>query len=419
MRRILRSVTFRRIATTSAYAAAGVVGGLATGILTARILLPGDRGALAIVITTVTLGALVGGLGTNVAFRVYFPRDPRVSLRKLARISSALSGLQVLVVLVALALFVSVGNIELSPLEIALAVFPLGISAFLVSQVLDALNGMGRADLSALTNTAGMWVTALALVPGLVFELGLSYVIVGYVLGFVARAIIGFRFIRRDPAWPVAETEPGGGRLLIGQGVKLLGLNLGQSVTFRADQYALAVLSTAQSVGYYAVAVAPASMAQIVSNTVGQTAMRDAATNSLSSGKLLKYTALTVGSTLVFAIGMIVIAPWAVPFVFGEDYRASVQIVQVLVIAEFALAPYLLLSKVAAGNGMIWLSSASGVLGLVLMIIVMPLIIPAYGALGAAWGCVVTYSVMSLFIGGGLWTSRGSKSGAVTPLVGA
>jgi O-antigen/teichoic acid export membrane protein len=396
-----------RIVWTTGAAVVGLGGGLASGIVTARLLMPGDRGTLAIIVTTVTLAALVAGLGTNVSLRLYLPRDSRVSLWLFGRLSLLLSVLQIAAVVVAILILLPTADVSLSVLDLIIVVGPLSFFAFVVSQLLDALNAVGKTHSSALANAAGTWTTAAVLVIGLFADAGLTFVLTAYTIGFLARIVVAWDVLGADLRLKPEEPHAGGVRLLMSQGAKLMGLNLGQSVAFRVDQYALAGFASPQALGQYAVAVSPASMIQVLSNSIGQVAMRDAATDRLSRGRLLRYVAVAVGGSGIFAGVMAIVAPWLVPFVFGSEYAPAARIVQILALAEVALAPYLVLSKVAAGWERVWLSSTSGLVGLGAMLVIMPIFVIAYGAEGAAWGCVCAYSLMSSYATVGLLIAWG------------
>src|SRR5690606_31889170 len=95
-------------------------------------------------------------------------------------------------------------------------------------------------------------------------QLSLVAFIASYALSAAAQFVIGVVTI-------VGRNSPGargtsGARVLLSDGVKLLGLNLGQSLTYRSDTILLGVLSEQSEVGLYAVATTPAGVMRIPSN---------------------------------------------------------------------------------------------------------------------------------------------------------
>lgn len=398
----MKSESAREVVGTTAWGVVGLFGALFCGVVTARMLLPDDRGVLAILITTVTIVSIVSGLGTNISLRVLLPRDSRVTLRRYARISMLLAGVQ-LCILIGLTLFMlEVLNISMGIGSMLLTFIPLGLAAFFANQSSDALSATGHPSRASKANTIGFGVTATCLSFFWIMNLGLFAAIVAYTVGFVARTIVGVWMIERHHFTDSPSLEPGGTAVLVRQGVALMGMNLGQSVAYRLDQYLLAALANTREVGVYAVATTPASLIQVVSNSIGQVAFRDSALNKLSRKKALLFTLGATGLTATYAALLHWSAPMLIPFVFGAEYTAAVSVVQILVLAEVALAPYLVMSRAAVGAGHIRLSSLTGVVGMVAMALFLALFIPGNGGVGAAWACLSGYTTMSLFLLAGL-----------------
>lgn len=376
------------------------------------MLVPDDRGVLAILITTVTIVSLVSGLGTNISVRILLPRDPRVTMRGYAKTSLWLGALQ-LVVLVLVSYFVlGAIDVHLGFKEVIFGVLPLGLAAFFANQTADALSATGYPSRASMANSIGFGVTAAALIAFWLLGHGLLSAVLAYTAGFTARSVIAVSIIGKDVVLQATEPKSGGTKELLRKGVGLMGMNLGQSITYRLDQYLLAALADTRAVGMYAVATTPASLIQVVSNSVGQVAFRDAAQNQLGRKKLLTFVMGAAGVTAAYTAVMYVAAPWLIPLVFGEEYASAVDIVRVLALAEVALSPYLVLSRAVAGAGHVKLSSWTGVVGMVSMGLFLLAFIPGNGGLGAAWACVTGYATMSLFlICGALVIRRQRRSG--------
>ncbi|GAA2043567.1 hypothetical protein GCM10009720_25540 [Yaniella flava] len=192
------------------------------------------------------------------------------------------------------------------------------------------------------------------------------------------------------------------GKSLLRNGIRFWGIGLGQTLTFRSDQLFLGFLSNAYNLGIYAVAVTPASLMQVVSNSIGQVAYREAAAGTMTVQKYKKFLSISLGITLIYGCLIWISAPWLIPFVFGSDYADSVVIVRTLLIAELLLSPYLITVRVLAGYNRPYISSASGILGFVTLAVVLSILVPVHGALGAALGSVVAYGVMLLVVGVGI-----------------
>lgn len=101
---------------------------------------------------------------------------------------------------------------------------------------------------------------------------------------------------------------------------------------------------------------------------------------------------LLLGS--VVAVLLFLLAPWVMPFVFGEAYRASGQLLTVLAVA---VPGHYLATSVGAvlvtQNNMrrkVWLMGLSAVVNLLLNL----LLIPGFGMYGAAWATVMSETVL-------------------------
>lgn len=406
MLKSLGSGSGKEVLGTTGWSVLGLFAALLCGVVTARMLLPEDRGVLALLITTVTIISLVSGLGTNISLRVLLPRDSRVTLRQYAKMSLWLAGLQ-LCILACIAHFLldSIG-MRLGLYEVLIGFLPLGLTAFLANQSSDALSATGHPSRASMANSIGFGVTAVVLVFSWLFGLGLLFAVLAYSAGFLTRTAVGIAMIERVHFFERVDLEPGGRRILVRKGVGLMGMNLGQSVAYRLDQYVLAALADTRAVGLYAVATTPASLIQVVSNSIGQVAFRDAAVNQISSKKIAVFTLTATAITAVYAGIVFTAAPWLIPFVFGEEYIAAVDIVRILALADIALSPYLVLSRAVVGAGHIKLSSWTGIVGMVAMAVFLVLFIPNSAGIGAAWACVAGYSTMTVFLLAGMQLIR-------------
>ncbi|MDI3196001.1 oligosaccharide flippase family protein [Pseudarthrobacter sp. AL07] len=404
--RAFRSSSGKEVLGTTIWGVIGLFGALLCGVITARLLLPDDRGALAIVITTVTIVSLVSGLGTNISLRVLLPRDARITLRGYAKTSICLAGIQLVALSCAAYFLLEVINIDMGLGEIVLGILPLGIAAFFANQSSDALSATGHPSRASMANSIGFGVTAVFLILSWLLHFGLLFAVLAYTAGFITRAVVGMILIDSKHFAEPDDLEPGGTKALVRKGIGLMGMNLGQSIAYRLDQYLLATLADTREVGFYAVATTPASLIQVVSNSIGQVAFRDTAQNQMTRRKLVLFTVGATGVTGIYAGWVYFAAPWLVPFVFGEEYASAIDIVRILALAEIALSPYLVLSRAVAGAGHIRLSSWTGIVGMGAMAFFLVLMIPGNEGSGAAWACVAGYSTMSLFLLSGMQLIR-------------
>ncbi|MDT0141476.1 oligosaccharide flippase family protein [Microbacterium sp. PRC9] len=390
-----RGKAVRTIGSATVASALTAVGGLATGILTARILAPSDRGVLAIVVIVVTLTPLVAGIGTSTAFKHLVTRPGGLSTRSFGVVTLLLVPLQILLSFVCLLFFADALQLKIELAAILMIGGPLAAFSLLAYNATDALNAVGRSALAATTGAIGTIATAAVMVPMFFVGGNLVGVIGAYLFGFVLRTATAVLWLRRAPEsehrarWPdVVE--------LLRVSPRFAGLNLGQSVAFRADQLALGIWGSPSSVGYYAVAVTPATLDRLAVNAIAQVAMREEAVGRISRRRMLGYLGASIGIAGVWAAIMWPLAPVLIPWLFGVEYLPAVEIVHVLLIAEVTIAPFFIAANLAAARGHGVRSSVAGLVGVAVMAVALPPLIGSLGAVGAAWGAVIGNSAMSI-----------------------
>lgn len=384
---------------TLMWSVVGLACSLVAGVMTARLLGPSDRGILSVLLTLIGIGTLVGALGTNVALRVYLPKDPRVTIGGFLRLSRRMT-LFVALVLTPLAVAVEVhlGQSILDPAMVAL-VAVLIVATFMSNQVLDIFNAIHQTSKSAKINTAGFIVVTLALGIAWLSGVGLHWVLACYAAGSLVRVLVGRATLGTEVV--MVENDHTAARLIRG-GLPLLGTNLGQALMLRADQLLVGLFLGSHAAGLYAVAATPAGILTVVANSVGQSTFAEAAHGRLTLRSLSRQVALATGITLGLAVVGLLVMPLALPLLFGAEFEEGVNIARLLLLAQVALAPYLVLSRAGAGYGLVRLAGLTGFGGVALLVLSMSLLLPVLGVVGAAIGCICSFMVMDLVLAVGL-----------------
>ena len=390
---------------TTAWAFCGLGFSFASGIASARMLGPHDRGSVAVAVTLVGLGTLLSALGTNVSLRVYLPTDPRVTIPLYWRLSSKLALLS-LALLIPTVLIVasSVDRALAHPLTLA-AIAALIVTTFFANQTADCLNALHQSARSAQLNAIGFLMTAVPMLVCWLAGLGMKGAILAYACGFALRVALGRSWLRRlvDRAEPTAG---GGERLLVRAGIRLLGMIFGQAVLIRADQLAVGLLIGSHAAGLYAVAATPAGILTVLGASLGQVTFAEAAHGSLTRQLLVRQTAVAAGLTGAAALAGVLLLPWVLPALFGREFAGSVSVAQALLGVQVLAAAYLVVSRAVAGYGMISWAGSSGVLGGLAIIAASLLLIPRFGLFGAAAGSAAAFGLMIAYLVLGLARTR-------------
>lgn len=387
----------RRLASTAVagvmkWSLLAVAASAVTGVSSARALAPTDRGLLALVLSMAGICVLVGALGTNVAIRVHLPKPDGVGIGSFVVVSVRL----MLAVAFVLGGLVLCAYRWIDPAfgswAIAIGFVLYGLVVFISNQALDLLNAQGMVERSAKLNALGSVLTMILVTVALFFGQGLTAVIGAYLAGPLMQGLVGL-------AWSAkairADQSPPAVRRLLLTGVKLLGFNLGQSLTYSSDQVVLGAIAGSREVGLYAVAVTPASLARVPANALGQVNFHRAASGVLTRRGLARDLAIVMAPLSVLVAAGLVLAGPLITIVFGPAYADSVTAFRLLLLAEFSLVPFLVLARVLAGLGLPRAASLCGLIGLPVLLAGCVVLIPGFGAAGAAGASVAAYSAMS------------------------
>lgn len=390
---LVRSIMRGRVGRTAAWSYASVILSTFVGVLTARVLLAEGRGFLALILTVASTGALCSALGTNIAVRRLLPKDPSVSRAGYWRTSRRLSGLLVATLVGLYIALISSTGVP-TQVNIFLAFCSYGIVLFFSNQSLDLLYALGMPAAATRTNAFGTLVTLIGVAACAVLGAGLFGVVCAYAMGAASNLVVGHLIIRRRA---MADSRPAlGGRRLVRDGGRLLGMTLGQALASRIDTILLGVMSAPVQVGLYAVAISPAGLLRLPAAALGQVIMYDAASGRADRQRAFRHTGVVWLASVPAALVAFATAHVVIPFVFGNPFQNAVPAFQVLLLAEMCLIPFLVLSRFVAAHGNTLGASAAGLIGVLVLVVAAPLLIPERGAVGAAWASAIAYSAMSL-----------------------
>jgi O-antigen/teichoic acid export membrane protein len=369
----------------------------ATAIVTARLLGPSGRGVVVLIVTLVSLTALVSTLGTNVAARVHLvsPHDP-IPLGSYLGISYVLTLLQFFFCALVSALLLPVVKVPLSLASILLvAVY--GASSLLALLLRDALYGLGYSATAAFLQGAGS-------VAGFLFVLALALLGVRTVLPYVAALTLG------SALWAVSNLValgrvsgglgPGMDRAhwlrLVKNGAPGLALSLSENASFRFDRYLTGVFLPPSQVGIYSVAATFSEFLWVAPLSLGQVLFHRVASRGISSGTIARLRRYSFLLTLAIGSVLFALVPFGIRIGFGPSFRHAIGPSRVLILGALAIASYYVDNLVLAATGRI--ASAGGVAlnGFLSITIGDLVLIPLRGIEGAAWASTLGYTLMAL-----------------------
>jgi O-antigen/teichoic acid export membrane protein len=182
---------------------------------------------------------------------------------------------------------------------------------------------------------------------------------------------------------------------------KLFGMGILYSASFfiiqlnyRIDIILLEKMKDLQEVGFYSLGVNIAEQLWQIPMAVSIVLFSRTA-NAENPSEMTSRTLRLARASLILAvlvsIGIVVIAPWIVPAVFGKEFLPSVILLQMVLPGIVMLVIFRVLSGQLSGMGKPQLSIYIFVPALILNIVLNLLLIPGYGGLGAAIATNISY----------------------------
>ncbi|MGC9665572.1 lipopolysaccharide biosynthesis protein [Planosporangium sp. 12N6] len=322
--------TIRQIAGTAATRLACMVLGAVTGVVVARALHPEGRGAFAVVMTLATITLSVGHLSVEQAQMALW-RDARAMIpANAALLGPVVGGFAALTA----AAVVAVLGRDVVPLSsvtltgVALLSAPFGMTVLYLNSVLVLQARVDVVNRSLLITT----LLQVAVLLGCAFTGTLTVAVAIWVWS----VSVGFPLVVLIPAIRprLRDRNLGFARRTVLFGLRYHAGFAALFLLMRLDVLILNALSDAMAVGLYAAAVTVAEMSRILTDAAAQVATSRQAGGELTDAAVVTARATRLSTLLACAAvgGVCVVAPLAVPLLYGEAFRGSVA-------ALFALAP--------------------------------------------------------------------------------
>lgn len=372
--------------------------GLANAIVISRLLGPSGRGIVSLAGVLVGLITALGTFGFAAAF-AYFAGKRRYAPPQLVGatfLSAALLGGGSAFIVLALAdpllatLLAGMTWLELAATAVSIPF------AFLTLFLMTYLIGAGQAVRAARLQI-GAAIVAMTL---LVVALGpLQGDVAGGILAISATSVLvalaTLALVARDHGFSLRGTRPilaAAGRY----GIQVYPGTLSGQFWLRADVFVLNAMSGAAAVGQYTLATSLAEKVWVLDSSVAQVTMHEVIGSSGDASARL--VARTTRNILFVAglgcVALAVVAPWAVPLLFGDAFREAVMPLWLLLPGVLAIATARPMSTFFSGHlGRPLITSGVSVATAVVAVVAYLALIPPYGASGAAAGSSLAYLV--------------------------
>ncbi|MGA9937061.1 MAG: oligosaccharide flippase family protein [Candidatus Acidiferrales bacterium] len=373
----------------------------ATGIITARALLPVGRGELAAMILWPVFLANTLTLG--------FPSALTFEMKSNPKKSSELLGTALLLAVLTSAIAIALGVLFMHSwipqyslkailyAQILLATTPLtsllnvGRGAFLARGDFGVVNGL-LACSPALTLSL---LIALLLTHSLTpYSGALAYAPVGVVpVGWMMWRL--WRLFR-----PSLKSFRSSARSLFSYGIRSYGVDLCGTMALYVDQVVVVRFLMPDMMGIYVVALSLSRMLNVFHTSVVMVLFPKAVSESAETvramtGRAMRMSTLLTAST---GLGIALVGAPLLGLLYGHEYRSAASVLRILVMEVVLAGATLVLGQAFMALGRPGVVTALQVTGLLLVVPLMLVLVPRYGIVGAGIALLLSTTTRFLFV---------------------
>jgi O-antigen/teichoic acid export membrane protein len=366
---------------------AGNTGYFVAVLLLARALEPAGRGEVAFITVTAMVVARTANLGLNEATRVFVAQRPAQRATLLTNLVLAAIGLSIggaLIVCGALAALPGVRPPSIGTRQLVIVLLAT-LATALVYAGYSYLQGCSRFRPYGLVQSTGSWLYAALLAtiwvgPGLTATRAAS----AWVVSQAIPAIVLLGACERGIG--IGAPNLALLRESVGFGMRAWGGGLSHFLNARTDQILTALIASEATLGIYAVAVNASEVLFYLPTAVAAALLpvvaREAGSH-VAERTLRVFRAVVLVTAVATALAAVV-GPMLIPLVFGQAYRQSVGPFLWLLPSALGFAASVTFSTALVASDAPGLSSLGPAVSLISGIALDLVLIPSYGASGAA-----------------------------------
>ena len=394
---------------------------MVSGIIAARALGPENRGHLALMMLVPMIVTQVGLLGVTNSLTYFIARDLR-SVRLIMNKITLLVWIQlVLCTFVnAAVIWVLVRNQGQSVRLAGLITLVVPATIILRSYWMASLQGVKAFRAFNLLRIVQPLLYAIALVIILVFQLKTLTIIASvWTVTNVASTGIAAYAVRKTI--PRSDSSPGvsptSGELIRFGAKGFLGTS-SPLETFRLDQMIVAFFLSPVALGIYVASLAFTTLPRLIAQSVGQVAFPyivSQGDDHSAQRYMWRFFWFSLFASLAIVIPLEFMAPYIVPFAFGESFKDAVTPLQILLLGSVVSGARRVLGEGLRGRGYPSANTVAEIASWVWIVPVLGILVPRLELEGVAIAVVsaalVSLVVLSFFL---LASHRRGKEGSIT-----
>jgi O-antigen/teichoic acid export membrane protein len=397
----LRSGILSPVTQTFATTIAIIALGLLSGIELARALGPDGRGQVAAALLWPGLLIYLGAIGLTQAIVIFSAADDdRDSVSAVFSTAVCLGLLLSFVTMVAGVVFVPMMLRSQSPEVVSasrlfLLAVPAGMLSGFVVAILQGLRRFTRLNMVRLIIPVG-YVLGLTVLMAMHRLTVIRVVLLQLLLSYVTLLLGSVVLLREGVVFSPKYVDIKLARKLLRFGSRAYVGTLSGTITQRLDQTLVAAWFPAAQLGLYSVAVSTAGATDTITFAFRTVASGTIAQKASAADKWteLRRTLAQFLPILLIGAGLLALfLPKLVPLLYGSAFRGAVLPAEILLFGQAVYGTKTLLTSAAEAFGDSWLGSKAELAGLGPIGLLLLLLLPKYGIMGAAVATAVGSSI--------------------------
>jgi O-antigen/teichoic acid export membrane protein len=373
----------------------------ATGIISARALLPAGRGELAIMVLWPVFLASALTLGIPSALTFQLRRNPSKQSELLGA-AILLSVFTSIIAIFAGLILIPHWIAQYAPKTIFFA------RLYLLSAPLTSLLLVGKAALESRndfssSNKLLIWSPALTTIWLLIllathsmtpYKAAAAYVLVG-----VVPSVIMFYQLWRLFA-PSLHSFLSSSRLLSSYGIQSYGIDLCGTMALYVDQALVVRVLEPKMLGIYVVALSLSRMLNIFHTSVIMVLFPKAVSRSPEAVREMTSRSVRMSTflTALAGLGVIVLGPQVLALLYGSEYGGATAVLRILVVEVVLSGATLVLAQAFMALGRPGIVTGLQVTGLLLTVPLVAVLTPRFGIVGAGLALLISTTTRLLFV---------------------
>lgn len=375
--------------------------GMLIALVLARGLAPAGRGAVAAAVLWPTVLVIVGSAGIPDALTYHVARRA-APLGRIVATAAAVALVQGVALLAAGMAAVSLlsgwRGATLDAAYLCLACVPLILLSGSFANVLQGSNRFGAYQAVRIVQPAAAAAAIAALAAA--GRLTVLTAVAAYAAAHVVTLVLAAAFVARACAGPL-RFDGSLARSLARYGIRSHSSTLASMLNERLDQLLISILLAPSLLGLYVVAVAFASLLNVVATSTVIVATPSIARlddRADAADAAARFVRTTAAACAAIAVPLFVLAPRIVGMLFGRDFVAAAPVARILVVAGAVYAVGRVLCGVVRALGRPLDAGIADAIGLGVSAVALLALLPTAGIVGAGIASLVGYSVTTLVI---------------------